>query len=797
MSLEQKINEKLQSFPRIKVIVKYCYQRANVLFSKKRKYEGPITRISPCDKNYDYFFGYYDKSPMDKNNRYVLCLKTKDASKDPAPKESAEILLIDTEDNNSVKVIAKTRTWNVQQGCMMQWLGPDFDRKIIYNDLRDNQLCSVILNVFTGEERVLSKPVYAVSSDGKFGLSLDFLRLHSFRPGYGYSNFEDKTRKLKIPNGNCIYQIDLMTNKVIPIVSYETILNFEHKNDMDLAYHKVNHIMISPDNKRIMFMHRWFNGNKKTSRLITCDIDGNNMYNLLDDGMVSHCYWKTDREIIAYAKKNNLGNGYYLLKDKSRNFTKEFSFLTVDGHPSYCKKNKLFITDTYPNKKRISTIRVLSGEKSFIIAKVFSNFKYDNNTRCDLHPRWNYNGNIVFFDSTHEGKRGLYCVKLKENILNNEENINNLEKTSKKKIVYLMTSCKKCGPTQQTLNIIKNLDRNKYDPLLITLYEEEFDSRINYYLPFVSNHYFVKMSKRDILFGRYDKIIKMLDEIQPDIIHSVGVFPNYLISEINKYNHIFTLRNYVYDDYPAKFGFLRGNVLAKLQLKAIKETKIIITCSRSLQKIYKEKLNMNFDCVQNGVDLKKFKPLKKKEKKDIRKKIGFKDTDFVFVYSGQFIDRKNIPFLIDGFTKAFSDNEKLVLLGDGPKLTELKEKYSTNKNIIFVGNVDDMAYYLNVGDVYISTSKSEGLPNGVLEAMSVGLPVLLSDIEQHKEIIIDDKSGGLIYKADKLEDYILKLLEIRKMDISTLGDNARRNVTDNFSDVIMSKKYQNIYEKMK
>ena len=46
------------------------------------------------------------------------------------------------------------------------------------------------------------------------------------------------------------------------------------------------------------------------------------------------------------------------------------------------------------------------------ITKVFSPFKYDNDTRCDLHPRWNRKGDMICFDSVFEGHRGLYIVKV-------------------------------------------------------------------------------------------------------------------------------------------------------------------------------------------------------------------------------------------------------------------------------------------------------------------------------------------------------------------------------------------------
>lgn len=76
MNIEQTINYQLNKFPVIKKIIKRLYQIVMYGLSKKIKSEGEIMRVSPNDE-YEYFFGYYDKSPWDISNRYILCLKVK------------------------------------------------------------------------------------------------------------------------------------------------------------------------------------------------------------------------------------------------------------------------------------------------------------------------------------------------------------------------------------------------------------------------------------------------------------------------------------------------------------------------------------------------------------------------------------------------------------------------------------------------------------------------------------------------------------------------------------------------
>ena len=114
--------------------------------------------------------------------------------------------------------------------------------------------------------------------------------------------------------------------------------------------------MLSPDGKRFMVLYRWFNGPRKYTRLITCNVDGSDMYLLSDDDMVSHCFWKSDKEILAFERKKDLGCGYYLMKDKTQDYQRLWPFISGDGHPSYSPTdNHTVVTDSYPNRYRIST----------------------------------------------------------------------------------------------------------------------------------------------------------------------------------------------------------------------------------------------------------------------------------------------------------------------------------------------------------------------------------------------------------------------------------------------------------
>ena len=121
------------------------------------------------------------------------------------------------------------------------------------------------------------------------------------------------------------------------------------------------------------------------------------MYVLSDDDMVSHCFWKNDDEIIAFENKKETGSGYYLMRDKTQDYEQFWSGIDFDGHPSYSPDGSQIVFDRYPDRARTAAVMVSSAankDKCNVktVARVFAPFKYDNDTRCDLHPRWNHNG---------------------------------------------------------------------------------------------------------------------------------------------------------------------------------------------------------------------------------------------------------------------------------------------------------------------------------------------------------------------------------------------------------------------
>lgn len=415
----------------IRHVVYGAYQRTLYMVSPKIKYEGAVERITP-DDGYEYLFGYYDKCPWSDDGKFILALRVKNASSEADSCKPADIVRINVT-TKKVEKLATTHSWNVQQGCMAQWLS---NHEILYNDFRNGKYCSVILNITDKTERIIQMPVYAMSQDKKTALSLDFSRLHRLRPGYGYSNIPETTKGKKCPNTTCIWKINIETGDIVPLLKYTDFAAFDTKDTMKGAEHKVNHLMISPDGTRFMVLHRWFQKGVKYTRLVTCNMDGTEMYNLSDDDFVSHCCWKNNEEILSYLNKNDGGKGYYLMKDKTHSYERCWTQLAMDGHPTYSYDGRYVVTDTYPDRKRIQSLYVMNGKRVTRIARVFSPFKYGGDTRCDLHPRWSKDGKQICFDASFGGKRSVCVVNTDKAIT--EQIVSKFDETESPSVSIIM-----------------------------------------------------------------------------------------------------------------------------------------------------------------------------------------------------------------------------------------------------------------------------------------------------------------------------------------------------------------------
>jgi hypothetical protein len=412
------IKSKLRKYPILVRIPRYCNRRTkyvlNRVFRRQIYSENMVNEICiTSSAPWEHFFGYYDKSPWCRSGRYILALEVKCASRNPRSNEEAAIGIIDTEDDYGFTTIGRTMTWNLQQGCMLQWLGPDFESRIIYNNIINGRYAAVIYNIKTAETAVLKRSIYSVSGDGRRALSLNFSRLHRLRPGYGYSNLKDETAGEKAPSSDGIWLMDIEKDQASLLLSLKDAAVINPDPSMENSHHWFNHLEFNPEGERFSFLHRWNADNGRYSRLFTSDLNGKSIYCLADDQLVSHCCWKNNRQLLSWARVARSGDHYYLFTDlgKKNEIIGEGD-LNEDGHPSYSPDGRYILADTYPDKLRMRRLIIYDtrNKRKYELGKYFAPFKYDFEYRCDLHPRWSRDGKMICFDSAHKGSRQMYII---------------------------------------------------------------------------------------------------------------------------------------------------------------------------------------------------------------------------------------------------------------------------------------------------------------------------------------------------------------------------------------------------
>jgi hypothetical protein len=369
-----------------------------------------------------HWFGYYDKWQFDVSQRFLLSNQVGFEHRSPTEQDEIRVGLVDLHDGDRWTQLGTSRAWNWQQGCMLQWL-PGSATEVLWNDREGDQFVCRIHDVRTGKTRTLPAPVYCVSPDGRWGFAPDFRRLNDCRPGYGYAGLPDPHRDVEAPEQTGVWKIDLATGQSELLFSLLDVVQLRPRQPYSAgAKHWFNHLLVSPDGQRLIFLHRW-RGDKEgksfATRMFTVGVDGRDFYELDPYGKTSHFVWRDAQTIIAWAWHPSHGDKFYLYTDRSEQVEPiGLGVMTENGHVTYLPGNKWILNDTYPNRQRQQQVylyRVASGER-VPLGSFAAPATYQGEWRCDTHPRFSRDGSLVCIDSPHAGGRQLHVLDIREMI---------------------------------------------------------------------------------------------------------------------------------------------------------------------------------------------------------------------------------------------------------------------------------------------------------------------------------------------------------------------------------------------
>jgi glycosyltransferase involved in cell wall biosynthesis len=193
--------------------------------------------------------------------------------------------------------------------------------------------------------------------------------------------------------------------------------------------------------------------------------------------------------------------------------------------------------------------------------------------------------------------------------------------------------------------------------------------------------------------------------------------------------------------------------------------------------LFEDKFNKQFEFIPFGSEV---EPVM--EDDTILKKYGLKKHDY-YLFVGRFIPDKGLHYLIPAFTHS-NTNKKLVLVGGSPNPSQYEQEIidMANGNVIFAGYVygDDVTRLMLNSYCYIQPSDVEGLSPVVLTVMGLGVPLIVSDIEENEYAVEDTALKFKKTNIKSLTDQI-NYAEINNLSILHLADKAQARALDKFN----------------
>jgi glycosyltransferase involved in cell wall biosynthesis len=157
----------------------------------------------------------------------------------------------------------------------------------------------------------------------------------------------------------------------------------------------------------------------------------------------------------------------------------------------------------------------------------------------------------------------------------------------------------------------------------------------------------------------------------------------------------------------------------------------------------------------------------------------------LIVSVGRLAEPKDFSTLVEALSRVDAGAARLRILGDGPlreALTSQIEGLGLDGSVELAGEVTDVGRHLHEADVFVLSSRSEGMPISVLEAMAAGLPVVATDVGGLSEVVLDGETGILVPAGDT--DAMASRLSALVADADLrqrLGDAGHSRAQDLFS----------------
>ncbi|TDE21641.1 glycosyltransferase [Vibrio owensii] len=350
------------------------------------------------------------------------------------------------------------------------------------------------------------------------------------------------------------------------------------------------------------------------------------------------------------------------------------------------------------------------------------------------------------------------------------------------KLCFFLPSLANRGPNVFTLNLVRSLIENGY--------VSHEDVTVLYF----------KKDPKPLSFPCKTSKIKFLDMFnlkEFDILHSTMFLPDIFLSFLSFFRNglVCGVHNEIRLDTKFLYGKYKGFIISRVWEFALGRFNRLVVSSKKMQCFY-EKLGVRTESViiPYGVPDSLSDSTYAAIPPEIETLEFFKKNYTVIGSCGLFIERKNQSILID--LLALYPDYALILIGDGPLDSDLKkqaEKLGVSNRILFTGFVDNSNQYYKFMDVYASPSFSEGFGLAMLNAISLGIPICVSNLDIYNGFFDESNTG--LFEPDSIESLAYSLKIVTK-NIQYFSNCSEKLYSQFFSLKAMGDLHYNFYKEL-
>lgn len=328
------------------------------------------------------------------------------------------------------------------------------------------------------------------------------------------------------------------------------------------------------------------------------------------------------------------------------------------------------------------------------------------------------------------------------------------------KILFLIRSLGVGGAERQLAVLASALQKTGHDVTVACLYDIDGSLKKQIQAAGVSYHAFSKKGRWDI-FGFIASLYQYIRSLSPDVLHSYMPLQNILALALKPF-----IKTKVVCGVRIAMSDLRAyDRLAQFvywfERKIIRFADGVISNSQAAVKIYADhgiKVN-HFHVIPNGVDFENFF-YNSERGEAFRKQYSLTQDVYLVGLVGRFDPQKNYPLFLKGAQKALEKNTSLhfICVGDKesdlfPIYCSLADELGIQENLTWIDKPSDLASLYNALDLLCLTSRFEGFPNVLVEALACGTPCLSTNVGDGALILNGSDLGSLVPSED-LPSYV-------------------------------------------